>query len=193
LLRDTTDSAPLDTVDRCDARSPKASRLSNTHWFTRPGSPTNGESSTTRSNQRFTVTIGDQGVRAAASSTDARAAGRGENRSSQAYQGAAQTTAGARSTSPRTSTCDTASPRTSTRASALVRTCPPRVSTNARAGSAYSSSSGFMGSAMAESRALRPSISASTRVNGSAAASSIGWLSAATASGSHNSSTSFGV
>ena len=62
LVHRRTSSAPLDTSDRCEADSPKTSRLSNTHCIVRPGSPTNGSSITTRSNQTFTVTIGDAAV-----------------------------------------------------------------------------------------------------------------------------------
>ena len=62
----TSASAPLATSDRCDARSPNACRLSNTHCICRPGSPTNASSITGRSYQRFTVTIGFAPRRAAA-------------------------------------------------------------------------------------------------------------------------------
>ncbi len=60
----STSAAPLDTRDRCDAVSPTTMRLSNTHCITRPGRPTNGSSSTGRSNHRLTVTIGDARGRA---------------------------------------------------------------------------------------------------------------------------------
>jgi len=78
-------------------------------------------------------------------------------------------------------------------AGAFVLTSPPCFSRYSRAGTTYSSSSGFNGSAIEASRGLVPSISASERSNGPAEAASIDSFSAATASGSHSISTSRGV
>ena len=59
FVRSTTSAAPLHTSDTC-VRVPGATRrFSKAHWNERPGKPTNGVSSTARSNHRFTVTIGD--------------------------------------------------------------------------------------------------------------------------------------
>ncbi len=60
----------------------------------------------------------------------------------------------------------------------------------ARAGSAYISCNGRSGNAIAEAARSGPNISASTRTNGVASASSGDWLSAASASGSHSHSVS---
>ncbi len=73
-----------------------------------------------------------------------------------------------------------------------MRTSPPWRSTYARAGSAYIRLSGRIGRTTAAADGSGPNISASTRTNGVAAASSGAWFSAATASGSHSHSTSFG-
>ena len=82
---------------------------------------------------------------------------------------------------------------TRTRAGAPVRTAAAVASMNARAGSAYIRCSGCVGSAIAAARGSAPNISASTRANGGAAACRGGWLSAASASGSHSISRSRAV
>ena len=65
----TISVAPLETSDRCEALSPNAIRLSNTHCIVRPGNPAKTSCMTGRSYQRFTVTIGIAAMPAAASST----------------------------------------------------------------------------------------------------------------------------
>ena len=69
FVRPTTAAAPLDTSDRCDDSRARDGAASNTHCIARPGRPTNGVSSTRRSNQRFTVTIGDDAMRDASATT----------------------------------------------------------------------------------------------------------------------------
>ena len=89
------------------------------------------------------MTIGDAAVPAAAAISGARAPSGSWNRPGRPNHGTATTTAsGSGRASPRTLTLSTRPPRTATRASALTRTSPPRLSMNARAGSAYISSSG---------------------------------------------------
>ena len=95
--------------------------------------------------------------------------------------------------SPRTSTCDTALPAHTMRATAPVLTSLPRPASHRAAGVAYNASSGTRGSPIAASRRDPPNICASTRTNGAAAATSICWFSAATASGSQSSSQSRAV
>src|SRR5205807_5006516 len=115
LVTETTFSAPLDTSDRCDVRSPKPRRLSNTHCMVRPGNPTSTCSVTTRSNQRFTVRTGDAAVGSAASSVARSDAGGSTKTSESANQGTAQMMTGATNLSWRTLTCED-----SIRAGALV-------------------------------------------------------------------------
>ena len=139
------------------------------------------------------MTIGDAAVRARGVERPARApAARARSTSGSAYHGTAQMTTGALqpliAVRPATVAAVRLAPHAIARG-ALVRTAPPRASMNARAGSAYSSSSGFSGSAERGVACGRGrTVRASTRANGAAAATSIGWFSAATASGSHSSS-----
>ena len=154
----STASAPLETSERWTGMTPESCRargrlrsrpgrricdVSNTHCIVRPGRPTKASGRTGRSSQRFTVTIGDEAVPAAAAIRGASAPSGSWNRPGRPNHGTATTTAsGSGSASPRTLTLSTRPPRTATRASALTRTSPPRLSMNARAGSAYISSSG---------------------------------------------------
>ena len=73
-----------------------------------------------------------------------------------------------------------------TRAAAPARTLPPRPSTNRTAGSTKTCDSDRAGRISAASSGPGPSRRRITSANGAAVARSIGWFSAATASGSHN-------
>ena len=155
----------------------------------------NGRSSTRRSNQRFTVTIGEDAIRRARSSTPRSAAGSSSNRSCSANHGTLEITRPACHVSPAARTPTTAAPSgvRTIFAAAPVRTALPWLSRYCRAGSAYIRCSGLVGSAIAAARGSSLNISASTRANGGAAARSGGWFSAASASGSQSSSRSRAV
>ena len=157
------------------ARRRTPARLSNTHCIARPGRPTNGSSRTRRSNQRFTVTIGDEAMRARAIERR-RAAPAARRRTARP----ARTTARAEITRvgrPRLAADVDAGDarRRGQRDRRGRRRCapsPPWRSMNSRAGSAYIRCSGLVGSAIAAARGSSPNISASTRANGGAAACS---------------------
>ena len=123
------------------------SRLSNTHCIARPGRPMNGSSMTGRSNHRFTVTIGDDAIRRAAIEQPRAAAPAVASNSSaerEPRHGGDHAIRRPLSRRPprrlrRGSSC------TRILAGAPVRTVPPWLSMNARAGSAYIASSGLVG------------------------------------------------
>src|SRR4029453_12859908 len=116
------------------------------------GKPTNGTSRTGRSNQRFTVMIGDEAIAPARAISFESSGGCGSNTAERANQGTAETTVLAGQRSPPPSTATTRAASTLTRAVTPVITLPPRPSTYFRAGSAYIMSSGLVGNAIAEAR-----------------------------------------
>ena len=124
---------------------PKTARLSNTHCMVRPGRPTSVRSVTTRSNQRLTVTIGDAAVltRRRATRPSARAVLGQHVREGVPGHGADDR----RRPSSRSFAIDACGPTLAVRRAdstgRLRPHFPAALSMNARAGSAYSSSSGF--------------------------------------------------
>ena len=146
----------------------------------------NGSSITRRSSHRLTVTIGDAAIRAVRATVSANAAGTASKTSGNANHGTAEITRSVDHTSPPASTETTLSVSTLIFAWAPVRTSPPCATRYSRAGSAYISCSGVVGSPIAAARASPPNISPTTRAKGGAAAWSGGWLSAASASGFHS-------
>src|SRR5579864_7415080 len=92
----TRSPAPLETMDRWPAAEPKMALLSNAQWIglpTKPTKPSIGGVKTGRSNHRFTVTIGDEAMRAALSHVAVSAAGLPSgHKPAKACQGTALTT-----------------------------------------------------------------------------------------------------
>ena len=145
--------SPRATDARSRGRTPAACRRPTAS--SGPADPTNGSSITRRSYQRFTVTIGFEPIAPASATSRASGGGTGGAKSVRMpNQGTAATTRGVAMRSPRTSTPVTRVPSVTTRASAPVRTSPPRLSMNARAGSAYIWCSGRSGSAIADAAAI---------------------------------------
>ena len=149
------------------------SRLSNTHCIARPGRPTNGSSSTARSNQRLTVTIGDDGHAAGAIEHRLASAGGSpakRSREREPRHRATRRASRCHRSPPASTPVDGIASTIDTVAGAPVRTAPPCASMNSRAGSAYIWCSGRSAARSPRPADRRPNISASTRANTGAAA-----------------------
>ena len=171
LVCETIASAPLEIRERCEASPPTMARRSKIHWKFRPGRPTSGSCITAASNHRLTVTIGRL-ASAVALATVCSSPARDFDRTARETSATARSRSRAAPRSPRRARerRECADHRSTTFAGALTRTSLPRSTSHARAGSAYSSSSGTAGSTSAAAPGSGPNTRSSTRMKFEASA-----------------------